>query len=112
MARFFAIFLLEISFFSLSVAQGFSEKQYQTPHNSLKNIQAIIDTIMQNFPMKDYQISYDSLNAQAISDTSVQQKQDSSYMNFMLDAFCNVLGVSNYNAPTFTEPNNVLLYVR
>jgi len=80
----FAILLQGVFPISLSIAQDLSEDCNKTQH--------------------------DSLHIQMISDTIARPKRVGVYMDFMLDAFCNILGTSYYNAPSFTEPNNMLLY--
>jgi hypothetical protein len=67
-------------------------------------------SIAQDFLEEQQQMQLDSLNIQTVSDTIIKQKRESSRMDFTIDAFCNVLGVTNHNAPSFSEPNNILLY--
>ena len=66
----------------------------------------------------------DSLDFQSVSDSLAQKVKDfqsktykpapppspGTYMNFTLDAFLNILGTINHNAPTYTEPNNMVFY--
>jgi len=101
MVRFLLIMLIGKISISLCTAQHFSEEQYQPKHDTL-NTQAVSDTLPQHLS--------DSLNIQTTADTTAQQKRKYTRMDFTIDAFCNVLGVTNYNAPAFTEPNNMLLY--
>jgi hypothetical protein len=86
------------------MAQDFSGEQFQTQSDSLK-MQVAPDTTVIDLS-EDSQIPPDLLNTQTILDTITKHTR----MDFTIDAFCNVLGVTNHNAPSFSDPNNLLLY--
>lgn len=110
----------KIKFLILILLQGYVITSVSAQDKTLFVSETSVIEPVPNIPLKA-----DTLNLQAISDTLTQKVKEiitasypivlpkptpNVYMNFILDAFLNVLGTVNHNAPAQTEPNNIVFY--